>query len=501
MFHVRALPLVAGFLLVLVNPTRAELPLYKVRGAGPMMALAFSPDGKILASGDGAGVVHLTDAATGKALRQLENQGEVVALAFAPDGKTLAVKTRRGPISLWEITTGKIERTSATHNNGCNCLAFSADGTSILSAGPEECELWEPTRGRMSSTRHGSVPPSTLAAAAPDGQTAAWGRSDGRIQFFRMRGGVNQTLQAGPLASMSYAPDGKHLATGNTDKSIRLWDVATLKEVRRFQPARGAADGLAFSGDGKRLASFSNKEPALRIWDVATGKEIRAIDGARAPVLALALSPDGKRLATGSADGRVRLWDLAAPVSAIAPSSVPLTAKEMETLYGDLTNADPVKSRQAFGTLLANPKQSVPFLRERVRTAALIPPNPMISKYLADLDADEFEVRERASQELEKLGEAAAPALRQLLAEEPSTEVRQRIGRLLARLKKPSALPPEKVAALEAVEVLEELATPEAREALASLAKESLDAPVLKEIRAASGRAVARKPPVTSRPR
>jgi hypothetical protein len=304
-----------------------------------------------------------------------------------------------------------------------------------------------------------------------------------------MREGIVATIEAGAMTSMAYAPDSKAIATANADKSIRLWDVVSAKEVRKFETAKEEIGRLAFAADGKRLASVGSKEPVLRVWDVTTGKEVRQVQGPRGPVTTLALSPDGKLLATGSADGRVRLWDLAKPVPDVPPSAVPLTAKELEEHYGDLTNADPVKARRAFGTLLANPKQSVPFLKERVRSAALVPPNPKVNKLIADLDADDFEVRDRATEELAKLGQSAAPALRQALTGEPSEEVRKRVTMLLAKFKDAASLSPDKVVALEAIDVLEQLGTPEARAALAALERESLDAPILQEVRAALRRA------------
>lgn len=479
----------AALLLVLAVTVsvRAEQPRFKIWAGGPVFAVALTPDGKFLASGDEDGGIRITDVATGKEVHRIATKSPIRALAFTADGKTLAAKNQMGPFTLYETTKWAVTKTSPSHNSNSSTIAFSKNGDTVLGAAPWEYEFWEPTRGSMSSSRGGGQPVGSFAAVSPDAQTVLWGQPNGYLQFMQPRGGMWRQIRAPKANHAAFGPDGKTLAIIYSDKSIRLWDWTvgnTGKELKKLADLTEEPGHVVFSADGKTLLTVGKYETVLTLLDVATGKELRRVVGSRGSVECVALSADGKLAATGSLDGRSRIWDLTGEAEKLPEASNP-SEKELQALYADLSSTDPVVSRKAFATLLVNDKQSVPFLTERVRTTALLKVDPRVTKLIADLDSDEFEVRESASDELARLGESIAPALRQALTTDVSYEVRSRITRLLKSLKEQTALSPDFVRVFEALELLEQLATPEARTALAMLSKESLESRVLREVRGA----------------
>jgi hypothetical protein len=229
---------------------------------------------------------------------------------------------------------------------------------------------------------------------------------------------------------------------------------------------------LAFAPDAKTLASGGCEHERLgelKLWDGPRGEERATLKRDADMVWAAAFSPDGKTLAAAEGpDTRICLWDVSALTGAAPPPASRLADKQLDQLWADLAGADASQAFRAIWALTAAAPQTVPWLEGRLRP--VLPAEPQrVAQLIAALDSEHFATRDRATRELEKLGESAGPALRKAVAGGPSAEVRRRAAHLLDQLDRPASSP-ERLRVLRAIEVLEHSATPEARRVLERLA-------------------------------
>ena len=307
------------------GPRHAPAPLLRLHQDESVYAVALSPDGKTLAGTIGK-TIQLWETATGKETCTLAGHSlDVRSVAFAPNGKTLASGGFDKEIHLWNTATGKEIRTWSGHQQPVQCVAFSPDGGALASTDDEETvRLWEVASGKLTKElRHPSEVESV--AFSPDGKTLAsvgglttrlWDVGQGKEirKWTRATLGPGDTPPA--VHSVAFSPDGKMLAAG-IGNFIRVWEVASRKEVATLRGHEGLVviNALAFSPDSKTLASGSGasssmdtgEEQCLRLWDVATGKEVCGWGGHPVCVHSLAFSPDGKILASGGDKG-VLTW-------------------------------------------------------------------------------------------------------------------------------------------------------------------------------------------------
>ena len=273
-----------------------------------VLSVAFSPDGKMLASGSAR--IKLWDVATQRELRTLAGRGVV---AFSPDGRILASGSGDKAIQLWDVATGGPLRTLRGHDSPVYSVAFSPDGRTLASGSHDKTiRLWNVATGRELRTQDGHAGQVFSVAFSPDGETLASGGEDGTVRLWGVATGRALRTLTGHTSlvySVTFGPDGRTLASGSFDKTINLWDVGTGRELRTLAGHARLVWSAAFSPDGKILASGS-EDDTIKLWRVATGRQLCTLAGHRDGVSSVAFSPDGKTLASGGADQIIKLWDV-----------------------------------------------------------------------------------------------------------------------------------------------------------------------------------------------
>ena len=299
---------------------RFEIPLPQVS-----LAMAFSPDSGLLATGSQDGVTRLWDTRTWKETGAVQgNTHRVYAIDFSPDGKLLATSGGDGDVKLFDVASRAEIATIRGQGLEVYGIAFSPDGRSLaVGAYDNSVSIYDVATQRRSHWLRGHTDYISSVAFSPDGKTLASGSADRSVKLWNLTETASEVALEGHKDwawSVTFSPDGRTVASGGKDKMIKLWNVATRQEVRAF----GHADwvnSVSFSPDGSRLATGSD-DSTVRLWDRATGRQqFLFFDAPETHVIAVAFSPDGKLVASCTVSGHIKLYDatLGQEVAALQP--------------------------------------------------------------------------------------------------------------------------------------------------------------------------------------
>jgi WD40 repeat protein len=364
-----------GSELVTINPgdkneyhqaiARGDLDRLQQTRLGLVFSVAFSPDGKQIASGHYSGEINTWDAVTGEKLATIKgHQRPVYSIAFSPDGTHMASRAYEvklwdttdwtelmslsdpetdkssltgnmsfvtfspdgkriasaggldGQIKIWDITTGQKMSPASRHDRWAHSVSFSPDGRFLASGGDNHVRIWDGGTGSHVMTLRGHEAPTFSVSFSPDGKSVVSGGYDGLIKVWDAASGETvMTLHGheGTVDRVVFTPDGKHLVSGSWDGTIKIWDVAVTRTCTRLIGHHGRVGSMAFSPDGKRIVS-AGVDGLIKLWDVESATELKTLHTARGiwlPASSVAFSPDGKRIVSGGFSGTFTTWDAA----------------------------------------------------------------------------------------------------------------------------------------------------------------------------------------------
>ncbi len=489
---------------------------------------AFSPDGKLLAVG-GTNIpdtASFWDAKTGERVEKSPGHNALIsAVAFSPNGAevaTCSVVVRDPIVRIWDVKTGRLLRTFEAHPFGVERVVYTPDGTKLITGGwgdpdARNVRVWDARTlkrvreikvnwygvGHLAVSADGERVVAVRTGTTPD-EVIVWDVKTGKKLHEHPR--LGQSTQG-----IAFLPGGQTLLICNYS-AIRSWDVAAAPGSGERELARGVKLHMALSPDGRVVALTSESKGTTRLIEVISGQEIcRFGDDRRGR--SIAFSPDGRTLALGTAEGTIQLLDwptgreclfFRAYDRGMWRLTFSLDGKRLASVGGDLERAtallwdvadatgqqlrpvkagtrqieawsealadwDAASAYRAVWNLVAAEEPSLAALKTRM-TARTALSHGDITRLIADLDSDDFAVREKAQRRLLRAGDQAIGELRAALKGPVSLEQKRRLQHILETLPT-QPIPSEDLFAVRAVMVLEQIGDRNARRLLRELAK------------------------------
>ena len=297
-----------------------------LRHSAAVVSVAYSPDGRTIASADAGGSVVFWDATSGEGRGRFHDQpSQLKSVRFSPDGTMLAVIRLSGMLRLKDTPSGVDRPALAGFPRELRTVAFSPDGMLVAAASfnRDPVRIWNWRTSRVHSGLNGCRSASALAFRS-DGQVLASAGMDGRVRVWDLATGVELIAfqaQGTPIVALAYTPDDRHLlSTSPLDPLIRFWDPATGDAWATIHSHGTGVNAVAFSPDASLLAT-GGMDGSVRLWDAVDHRQRARLRDHHGPIWSLSFSPDGTSLASAGVDGTVRVRSVAAALGSFSAAS------------------------------------------------------------------------------------------------------------------------------------------------------------------------------------
>jgi len=306
--------------------------LFPLKGhTAPVQSVAFSPVGQRIVTASWDKTARVWDATTGKLLHILEgHRKEIFSVAVSTNGQRIATGSLDHTARIWDATTGNSLLEFTNHAHGVWAVAFSPDGQRVVSGSWDKtARVWDANSKKELAVLANQSDAVFSAAFSPDGQSIVTGGKGGTVRLWdAWSGALRQTFDGHqrPVFSVSFSPDGRRIISGSDDQTARVWDAANGKLLRILKGHGSRIGSVAYSPDGQRIITGGGAvrvspngedvdftvgdDNAAKVWDAIESREMNTLKANDAPVMSVDFSPDGKLIASGSLDGAARIWDL-----------------------------------------------------------------------------------------------------------------------------------------------------------------------------------------------
>jgi LPXTG-site transpeptidase (sortase) family protein len=308
--------------LIIASPARQII-------TDPLDAVAFSPDGLMIASGDRDNLIRLWDTQTGETRAFLTGHTDwVTELAFSPDGSVLASGSHDDTVRLWNTRTLEPIHALTHHTQSVTGVAYSSDGL-LLATASLDGTIWvgDATTGDELATLPSYGGPVWGIAFSPDGHSLVTGSEDGTIWLYGLYDSSVSLLagHTGPVTALTFNPNGSTLATSSWDRTVRLWNIEEQTEIEVFEGHQSPVTGVAFANEGTEIIS-SGLDGMLYIWDIKSGDVLAELQGNGSPLGGLAFDSVNRQLVAAGIDGVLDLWDIGGRVQDLIVEAQPTPA-------------------------------------------------------------------------------------------------------------------------------------------------------------------------------
>jgi WD40 repeat protein len=281
---------------------------------GSVLALAYSPDGKLLATSGTSSEIKIWDADTYQEILCCRgHQHWIMFVCFSPDNKYLASASDDYSVKLWDLSTGNCVHTYTGHTDSVNVVMFSPNGE-IIATGAQDStiRLWPISNSQvrvLAGHRNRRV---WSVSFSPDGKTLASGGEDRTIRIWEVATGKCLAVWVAHTSwarSVVFSPDGQMIASCSPDRTIKLWSIYTHQCLQTWKGHQENVTSLVFSPDGSCLVSASS-DHTIKLWDTTNGKCLKTFFGHSGGLWTVAYHPHGHQIASGGEDHAAKIWDL-----------------------------------------------------------------------------------------------------------------------------------------------------------------------------------------------